>query len=593
MDSPRTIRSSTKLLTLGALLAGMLPLAAQEVTQTLNLQAGWNAVYVEVEPAVKEANVVFASHPISSVWTRAERVVAVDFIQDSSEEVFGKAGWLAWFHPSRPEAFVGNLFAVNANRAYLIKADAAFTLTLTGRPSARHPDWAPDKFNLRGFPVDPANAPTFRNFFVSSAAQFDATQNSLRGIYRLNAGGQWGLVANGDLMRSGEAYWVFSKGASDFTAPLRVELEIGDGLEYGLELDQLRLGLRNSSTSSGSVSLRTLPAASALSTRQFNPAVGYLWSALPSPHVVSVAGGQREELRLAVRRSAITSTIYTATLEITDGLGTRHRIPVSAEKLATTGAASAQSGSPETGAISEARSHAGLWLGNVTVNAVSEAHSSNPTNATPTKSQFDLRLLVHVDGNGQARLLKQVTQMWKNGTYTNAPDGLRTQATPGRYVLLTDDRLIPSFQGAGVRDGVPVGRRISTIGFDFPTRQTNNYLNLTGFFATGQRLNGTLAQGHDDATNPFKHKYHPDHDNLNVRFDGPAVEAYATTRQIQLEFTATPPDGTSAPDYGHDVMGGIYREVISGLHKTNLYVRGTFRLNRQSIIPDLNPSPTP
>jgi hypothetical protein len=327
--------------------------------------------------------------------------------------------------------------------------------------------------------------------------------------------------------------------------------------------------------------------------RQFNPAVGYLWSALPSPHVFSVAAGQREELRLAIRRSAITAATYNTTLEITDGAGTRHRIPVSAEKLVIAGAASAQSGSPQTAAINQAIAHAGLWLGSVTVNAVSEAHSANPTNTTPTKSPFDLRLLVHVDGNGQARLLKQVTQMWKNGTYTNDPSGLRTQATPGRYVLLTDDRLIPNFQGAGVRDGVSVGRRISTIGFDFPTRPTNNYVNLTGFFATGQRLNGVLAQGHDDATNPFKHKYHPDHDNLNVRFDGPATEAFATTRRIELEFTATPQDGTSAPDFGHDVMGGIYREVISGLHKTNLYVRGTFRLNRQSLIPELNPSPTP
>lgn len=593
MNSSRTIYSSRQFLTLGVMLAGALRLCAQDVTQTLSIQPGWNSVYVEVEPAAKEPNLIFAGHPVSSVWTRAERVASADFIENTSEEAFGKAGWLAWFHPSRAEAFVGNLFAVNANRAYLIKADAAFALTLTGRPSARHPEWAPDKFNLRGFPIDPANVPTFRNFFASSAQHFDAAQNSLRGIYRLSAGGQWVLVANADAMRSGEAYWVFSKGASDFTTPLRVELEIGDGLEYGLELDQLRLSVRNSSATARTISLRTSPATSALAMRQFNPTVGYLWPALPPSHVFSVAAGQREELRLAVRRSAITSSTYATTLEITDGAGTRHRVPVSAEKLATTGAASAQSGSPQTAAINEARAHAGLWLGSVTVNAVSEAHSANPTNPTPTKSQFDLRLLVHVDGSGQARLLKQVTQMWKDGTYTNDPSGLRTQATPGRYVLLTDDRLIPSFQGAGVRDGVPVGRRISTLGFDFPTRATNNYLNLTGFFATGQRLNGVLAQGHDDTTNPFKHKYHPDHDNLSVRFDGPATEAYATTRQIQLEFTASPPDGTSAPDYGYDVMGGTYREVISGLHKTNLYVRGTFRLNRQSIIAELNPSPIP
>src|SRR5216117_93234 len=60
----------------------------------------------------------------------------------------------------------------------------------------------------------------------------------------------------------------------------------------------------------------------------------------------------------------------------------------------------------------------------------------------------------------------------------------------------------------------------------------------------------------DHPTNPYRHKFHPDHDNLNARFDGPATEAYSTTRQIELEFTTAPPAGPAAPDYGYSVMGG-------------------------------------
>jgi hypothetical protein len=183
--------------------------------------------------------------------------------------------------------------------------------------------------------------------------------------------------------------------------------------------------------------------------------------------------------------------------------------------------------------------------------------------------------------------------MWRDGTYTNDASGNLLVDKAGRYVLLTDDTLIPLFQGAAVRDGESVGRRLSSVGYDFPSSPTNNFLNLAGFFTFGQKLNGALTLPFDHPTNPFKHKFHPDHDNLNARFDGPATEAYSVTRQIELEFTATPPAGPAAPDYGYNVMGGNYRETISGLHKTNLFVSGAFRLTRVSMIADLNPSPTP
>jgi hypothetical protein len=61
---------------------------------------------------------------------------------------------------------------------------------------------------------------------------------------------------------------------------------------------------------------------------------------------------------------------------------------------------------------------------------------------------------------------------------------------------------------------------------------------------------------------------------------------------VELDFTANPP-GPAAPDSGYNVMGGVYREQIIGIHKHPIRISGTFRLSRISLIAELNPSPTP
>jgi hypothetical protein len=159
--------------------------------------------------------------------------------------------------------------------------------------------------------------------------------------------------------------------------------------------------------------------------------------------------------------------------------------------------------------------------------------------------------------------------------------------------LLTDDSLIPFFSGSALRDGESVGRRISTVGYDFPTISSNNFLNLSGAFAIGEMMTATLALPFDHPTNPFKHRYHPDHDNLDAGFSAPVMESFTTMRQIELAPSASPPDGPPVPDYGYNLIGGAYRETITGIHKRSIHVSGTFRLSRISLIAELNPSPTP
>jgi hypothetical protein len=565
------------LLWLHALPAGL----AQNVTQTITLQPGWNSVFLEVQPSNNTANAVFAGLSIASAWTRAERLSSAEYIQSASEASFNQPAWLRWFNPTRPEAFLNNLFAVTANRAYLIKVTNSQPVvwSLTGRPSLRQLQWVPDAYTLRGLPVAATNPPTFLNFFRHSSAHFNSASGQLEKIYRLNAAGQWTQVSSNDFTRAGEACWIYTRGASDYHAPLNAVLGLGDGLDYGLDLTELGVQLENLTLAPKIVTVQDVGLnGNRLSYYVFDPVQGGQWPALTSPITLSIGAKTNLTLRLAVRRQDITQSNYVSVLTISDGAGTELDVPVSATKSILAGSGNAL---------------AGLWVGTATLDAVSEAHSTDPVTPTPVKSPLGLRLMLHVDAAGHARLLKEVIQMWRNGTYTNNANGDQVVDKPGQFVLLTDDTLIPMFDGAGARDGQPVGRRISTIGYDFPSTSTNNFVMFSGTFGIGQSLTGTLTLPYDAPTNPFKHKYHPDHDNLNPRFDGPAVESYTTTRQIELDFAASPPNGPPSTEFGYNEMGGTYRETITGIHKNPIYVSGTFRLTRLSLIAQLNPSPAP
>src|SRR5262249_15954638 len=154
---------------------------------------------------------------------------------------------------------------------------------------------------------------------------------------------------------------------------------------------------------------------------------------------------------------------------------------------------------------------------------------------------------------------------------------------PGRYVLVTDDRLIPGFSGAALRDGQRVARRFSSTGFAF-----RSPLGMSGtgdFGAGGSVFSCTTVLDFDDPLNPFKHPYHPDHDNLDDRYAQKlpeGVESFTVTRQIQLQFTAADPDGLTIAGWGDNQLGGVYRETLTGLHTSALYLQGTFRLQQAS-----------
>lgn len=333
----RKIFSSTiTLLLILILVSAVTPLAAYAesvVTQTFTLHPGWNAIFLEVEPNPNNMASAFNGVPISSVWTWNPRGLAVQYIQNPSEALIKQSDWRAYFPPSRGEdAFLTNLFNLQANRAYLVEitGNNNVTWTISGVPSLKRREWIPDSFNLTGFAVDPNSPPAFGAFFTDSKAHVG------QAIYRLNNSGTWEFVQNlsSTNMRSGEAFWIYTEGTSDYAGPLQVGPDSGYDLDFHNTLPERILKVKNISSVTKTVSLKLINPDAAFPLLKFTLDDNGMdkWVAFGPIESVALAPGKEGFFRLSVRRADMTTEIVNAILEISDGAGALYRIPISAGK---------------------------------------------------------------------------------------------------------------------------------------------------------------------------------------------------------------------------------------------------------------------
>lgn len=214
----------------------------------------------------------------------------------------------------------------------------------------------------------------------------------------------------------------------------------------------------------------------------------------------------------------------------------------------------------------------GLWIGQVMLNRVNEVQQAlqgAAENLTPTSDTASFRILLHVAADGQVRLLKDVIVMQRE-TEPDAPP----PASDPDLVLVTRPELIANFRGVTRRGGRMVGLRYGTVAYDFDGTE----LAMLGGVGPGTACLGRIMLSRAHPTNPYRHKYHPDH---GTGFD--------LTRQFQIQFDGQPGDPLrEGPGYGVDRLTGVYRETIVGLHKIQLKVEGAVELNRISTTSTLN-----
>ena len=126
------------------------------------------------------------------------------------------------------------------------------------------------------------------------------------------------------------------------------------------------------------------------------------------------------------------------------------------------------------------------------------------------------------------------------------------------------------------------------MGFDFSSSAPNNFLVLAGQFGIGHTLDGAITLTPDFATNPFKHKYHPDHDNLDATFQNYRAEAYEVARVCARVHGVGPRWRHRAPTTATACWRGTTWKPLSGCTRTPLIASGTFRLTRVAMIGALN-----
>jgi hypothetical protein len=530
---------------------------AEPISQSLTLKPGWNAVFLEVEPQSSAPEDVFAGiSNLLSVWMWNPRTSTVEFIQDPDMLVPEQPQWMVYF-PGNP--VLTNLFSVHGETAYLINlgGTANVTWSVTGEPKVPKIDWKANSFNFVGFHLTPGQEPLFHDFFSSSPSH--AGQE----IYALdNATAKWVKVTDPTRqMKRGEGFWVYCVGHSEYVGPLSVQLEQGTGLHYGTALVEQDVQVLNNSFRDKTVSLSISSAATNLHYWLFDPENNVAeWIAFP-PGDLTIGAGEKQKLRLGVRRAGLSAgTVYEANVTVSDGEGMDIVLPVSVTGI----------------------SYAGLWVGDATIRKVSEpANVSDPSTPVKTGSEFSFRLIVHEDETGKAHLLREVVQLWQEGTWKPDPNNLGKLIPdqPGYFVLIANDALIPNYSGAALRDGQPVGRRVSSPAFGFVGPKL-----MSGSFQINNSLSITLVLAPDDPTNPFRHTYHPDHKLPE--------QSYEVTRVIKMSFQDEDGEGkpiTGVPilSWGSSDVGGIYSETIWGLHKDEIHVEGTFVLHKVSNVAQL------
>jgi hypothetical protein len=151
-----------------SLILSVLPLSspvAAEVVRQFQLDSGWNAIYLDVDPGGAPPAEVFGGDLVDAVARYVVPPTQVRFIESPDEEPWNNPGWAVWYSGQRAESFLNNLHAVDGGAAYLVHAVKPGALAVTGKVRPGLVKWRTDSFNLAGFPVDTPGI-TFAQYFV-------------------------------------------------------------------------------------------------------------------------------------------------------------------------------------------------------------------------------------------------------------------------------------------------------------------------------------------------------------------------------------------------------------------------------------------
>lgn len=302
--------------------------AATTRTQVIELAAGWNAIWLEVAPVDDRVSAVFDPDNVDVVARYFTPETQVRFISDPGEQAWNSPGWGVWYAPSRAEAFLTSLHAIQGNSAYLVHAKSRATLQVTGEVRYRPLRWNTDSFNLTGLPVSDTVRPTFARFFSGAGRRLGAQ------VYRL-LDGSWQKISNlaATEVRAGEAYWIFCEGKTNYQGPLELRFTGADCVSFGEGSNLSVIEFANRATNAFSVSASIEPGGTVPLFRSVPNLANLTSKSEPMPGNASVGNlaiGEVSRFRLEYRPALMTAASGSAILKFATSDGVVLRVPVRA-----------------------------------------------------------------------------------------------------------------------------------------------------------------------------------------------------------------------------------------------------------------------
>ncbi len=317
-----------------AVMAAPVALSAQTVApsqalpvrqQVIELQKGWNAVWLEVQPVEANADKLFAGTGVEICARYVRPVTPQQFIKSPAERPFNEPGWGVWYASGREEAVVRTMETIDGSAGYLVFAKEAKRWTVTGTVKFKPVEWRHGAFTMAGFSVDEKAPPRFREFFAGAGGRVGSR------IYRL-VNGRWQRVEDTALMKSGEACWIYAEGDSHYQGPLTVR--VGGGVvDFGTTTGTITLAPENSSGGAQTAVAEWFPGSGAgggLPVERVEiENVTLKATAVPvSGALETTAAGEASLLRLRIRRDQMTGAVQTGLIRLTDESGAQWWVPV-------------------------------------------------------------------------------------------------------------------------------------------------------------------------------------------------------------------------------------------------------------------------
>lgn len=435
------------MLTIGAALLA----SAKYVENTISLDKGWNAIYLEATPETPELDTFFANTGVTRVGSYQREAYKATAQYDSEGNIRNQKpiSYLVW-----EKGGASTLKNLRGGNCYLVYTTAAETITYLGIPVAPQMTWRDTASGEMAALVAPSLP---EGTSVTAAEYFAEGPYDKKGVFEIlgqkpPAPQFLSSLSAKPKVTSGKAYALGATQTTDWPGVLEVRGDVGDALHFAAGESVATLTIINRGTKTREVNVELLESAK---TEETLPPVSGLSTN------VTIEAGQRALLKATLDRSSLDKTAtYAGVVTVSDLGGTqmRVRLPVTADPNEKEG---------------EEDFPKGFWAGIMRFEAVSTLADTNTT--AKAAGALELNVLIKVDADGKAHLLQRAT--------LGGADVKRRVSTVFLSVENPDILSVenPDIEGKG-----------------------------TGF-AKGDYLvfKWDVASGAKD--NPFRHAHHPDH----------------------------------------------------------------------------------